>query len=58
MVYQLGINYTAVLQIDPVVPCDVLFSFVGGAGVADSPSVRVGEEGTPLLNSDSAISIS
>jgi hypothetical protein len=32
MVYQQGTNYTAVLQIDPIVPCDVLFNLTAPDG--------------------------
>jgi hypothetical protein len=32
MVYQQGTNFTAVLQIDPIVPCDVLFNLTAPDG--------------------------
>jgi hypothetical protein len=32
MVHQQGTNFTAVLQIDPIVPCDVLFNLTAPDG--------------------------
>ena len=32
MVYQQGTDFTAVMQIDPVVPCDVLFNLTAPDG--------------------------
>jgi hypothetical protein len=32
MVYQQGTNFTPVLQIDPIVPCDVLFNLTAPEG--------------------------
>jgi hypothetical protein len=32
LVYQQGTNFTAVLQIDPIVPCDVLFNLTAPDG--------------------------